>query len=272
MPFVPAHEAHAIDKASATISLGGPSVQSDDWLKILLTTAELGKSRKFTHFTEGVGATFSVVHTDPAGGWPIEARTQMHSVGAGFRRQSADGRSLVEFLVNRNEVRIDLFAYVRWTGFRALILDIAQTILPTFPSQSVVGQIKLEYWDRFVDADEQGKWADVFRSDGRLAPWTTASNQHWHSYMGWFDVTAARKRLVNLHIDTADEPVERGTRRAARVYTSTSTYGDNFGVADRQGLEERLNDLHQLSKAALGDVLSNSMQSAITLFSDTEPL
>lgn len=273
MPFAPAHQAHAIDKVTATITLGGAVVQSDDWLRVLQATLAFGQSRGFTSFAEGVAAAFNVSQAAP-GVWPLEARTQMLSIGVGFKRLDDSGRPLVEFLVNRNEIRVDLHAYVRWQGFLALVLDLSSALLPAYPAGLPVAQLKLEYWDRFLTADPHPVWSEVFRADGRLAAWTIASTNHWHTYMGWFDVKDGRKRLVNLHVDTIDQPTESGLlHRAANIYTMTATVNGAFPSAEAAtALGPRLTDLHDLSKLAVGQVLNPAMQERISLFAQPEAI
>jgi uncharacterized protein (TIGR04255 family) len=271
MSFAPAHQAHAIDKATATLTLGSAVVQSDDWLRVLQATLAFGQSRGFTSFAEGVAAAFNVAQAAP-GQWPVEARTQMLSIGVGFKRLDDSGRPLVEFLVNRNEIRVDLYAYVRWKGFIALVLDLTSALLPAYPADLLVTQLKLEYWDRFLTADPQPVWSEVFRADRRLAAWAIASTDHWHTYMGWFDVEDGRKRLVNLHVDTNDQAAESGSpHRAANIYTMTATLNEAFPSADAAtALGSRFSDLHALSKRAIGDVLNPAMQERISLFAQPE--
>ena len=271
MAFFPAHEAHAIDKVSATITLDGAPIKSDDWLKVILATAELGKDRGFSSFSEGIGAAFSVGQPTP-GALPLEARTQLFSIGVGFKRSGSDGKPLVEFMVQRNEIKVDLHAYVRWQGFRELVLDITSSILPVFPSSVSVSPIKLEYWDRFVSASGQSAWSELFRTDKGLAAWTSSGSDLWHTHMGWFDIKDSRRRLVNLHIDTLDQAGEGGTlQKTAHVYTMTSTVGESFSPSEAATvLATRLDELHEVSKSAVGDVLSPTMQERISLFGKPE--
>jgi hypothetical protein len=44
MTFVPAHEAHAIDKVSAAIILASP-VSADEWLPVILKAADFARQR-----------------------------------------------------------------------------------------------------------------------------------------------------------------------------------------------------------------------------------
>ncbi len=57
MPFVPVHDAHAIDRVSATILFSAP-VASDDWLPILLKGHGVAKDIGFPKFQESLTAAF----------------------------------------------------------------------------------------------------------------------------------------------------------------------------------------------------------------------
>lgn len=268
MSFVPVHEAHAIDRVSATVLFSAP-VASDDWLPILVKAHGVAKDIGFPKFQESFTASFSATAD---AGTPAVATTQVFSVGGGFQLEDA-GKQLAEFVVYRNAVRIDLRTYVRWNGYRELLSSILHPLVSAYPQSTSIAQLKLEYWDRFVSPDQRSQWSELFRSDGRLPGWTTQGTDNWHTYMGWFEgEEGGRRSLVNLHVDTINQPFEDGGLpvQTANLYTLTATIGTPVTIAEEpiEKLLTRFDDLHTISKKAIATVLAASMQERISLFAE----
>ena len=163
---------------------------------------------------------------------------------------------------------LESHAYVRWSGFRELVLDLLPPILGAFPPDWPVAQIKLEYWDRFVSPDGRASWAEVIRADGRLPAWVTESQTDWHSHVGWFDQAGARQRLINVNVDTLNEANEKGEQiQTVRIHTLTATV-ERLEAANAvsKSIAAQIDELHLLSKVTVRDVLSASMAERISLF------
>lgn len=265
MVFVPIHDAHAIDKVTATLVLGGAPVTANHWLPILESVTKLGRELEFPDFHELLAASFSM---DQAPETAPQARTQVQSAGIGFRRLGANGLPLLGFAILRNELRVDSHAYVRWAGFQDLALRIFRSVLPAFPAHVAVSNVRLEYWDRFVNRQQRLPWTDVFRTDGRLPKWFAEGTANWHAYLGWFDEQLPYRRLVNVHVDTLDHPQpDGGVWQTANLYTLTASAGEpmplNLAI---DSIEPMLDELHNLSKQSVQSLLSDSMQERISLF------
>jgi hypothetical protein len=262
MTFAPAHEAHSIDRTSVTVAFGA-SVSPEAWVPIFVRAAEIGRDKEFK-ILEAVSA--GVLTIGGGLGAPPSLTTQILS-GIGFQKLAEDGAPLVDFTVQRNEIRIGSNVYVRWSGFRQLVLDLLTSLLDAFPSEGAVTQIRLEYWDRFINLDGRAPWGEVVRADGRLPAWVVNSPTNWHCHLGWFDGIEP-PRLVNVNVDTLDEPNDKGgSVQTLRLYTLTGTAGllapTNF-VSKTLGSE--LDELHRISKCTVQQVLSIQMTERISLF------
>ena len=64
MPFNPAHEAHAIDRVSATVIFSPDPLTTAEWLPVLLATHSIAEKSGFKDFQEGIVASF-VLATQP---------------------------------------------------------------------------------------------------------------------------------------------------------------------------------------------------------------
>ena len=265
MSFNPVHEAHAIDKASFVMTFG-EQLKPSAWIALMARAIEVGRERELTHPIEGLAAQFSVQHGVP----DVQPSVTLNvmSAGMGFRQASDNGQPLFEFAVQRNEIRIDVHAYVRWAGFRALVLDLIPALQSSLSEAVSIAQIKVEYWDRFVSDDPMSAWSDVVKTDAGPLAWIAGRTSNWHSHMGWFDETGDDLVLVNMDIDALTEGGEpNNLAKAIRLHTFTGYVGPLGSVADVcSTLGDRIDRLHQVSKRTVGEVLSPDMVARISLF------
>jgi uncharacterized protein (TIGR04255 family) len=271
MPFDPAHEAHAIDRVSASVLFGPtPPLTTTEWLPVLMATHAIAQDVGFGTYQEGMAAQFSL-NNEP--GIMASATTNVHSLGAGFRLADQEGRPLAEFMAFRGEIRVDVFAYVRWNGFCDLLRSILPSLIERYPKRFIISQAKLEYWDRFESPNARSPWSDLFQGNHRLPPWVLTQPDNWHVHMGWFETGPdGKRRLLNLNVDNIDARRPDGQSiQTSNVYTLAVATNEALPAADSmEPLFTSFEDLHDASKQAVASVLTLEMQKRISLFAEPE--
>lgn len=250
--FEPAHEAHAIDKVSVSITfssfiLGAP------WLAVIFAAAAFSSDHDLTYVVDPLP-------NDAMPGSPA---------GISFSNMSSDGKPLVELILYRNEIKINSYSYIRWKGFIEFIQDVSNSILTQCPNDIPVYQITLEYWDRFISVTPTDPWSQVFAPGGRLPDLSVREHGPWHAYLGWFEPFDAHRVLINVHVDTLDQSEPSGgPLRSAFIYTMVALRFEAGTPTIQAILASQANELgrlHDLSKCVTGMLLTEEMQNRISL-------
>lgn len=269
--FEPLHDAHAIEQIQIIIGFSEP----------------LGPE-KISHVREAMNAfqdelpgetllqSISLL-VEQSPGATASASTQSQPNGFARLRAGPDAAIQTEVRIEPTAIRVRTTVYTRWATIWAQIGQYLRTIVGTFVENSKVTSVSLVFVDKFVwnGQADQCKPASLLRAASRhLCPHVFTAPDMWHSHTGAFSYADRHtKRLMNVNVDYLEEPGLKGPRRVVGIATVLTDMfnqpeleplhilpGDAFS-----SLEERLGQLHDVSKDIFADVISDAMCDRIAL-------
>ena len=197
--------------------------------------------------------------------------------GFTFSKSRSDGTVETELIASRSSFVYRTLFYTRWSENWASTKKYLKILCAIYSPQAKLASISLSYVDKFVwqgpaDCDPRS----ILRTNSRyLSPYIFETSDLWHSHTGAFvrsdDQT---KRLINVNIDYVDEHVEEAVRRAVVVKT---VLADNFnqegfattdfpnGESVVELIDSHMQQLHELDKEILGDIINFEMAKRIAL-------
>lgn len=287
MPWLPAHQAHAIERVSVTFQFAEP-VPSKAW-QALLNRASVDlpvqgfnvsldeMEFNFAQAPNLVGVPqMNAFVIGPDGLVVPQGQPQTGVGGKTFRRVSGDSvQEEVSLLRTRFIYATTL--YDRWAGCKKRIANVLGLYLSTALNSVDTSLIKLEYWDRFV-SEESGSnavFAQLFRQNSKHVPeFVFDMGELWHNHVGYFVQThAAAKRLINVNLDAIDleerdavNPSIRFQRRSVGIYTMVQdTVRQDASPSDIDATIVALDGMHAILKDVLADVISEEAARLISL-------
>ncbi len=276
MRWSPAHEAHAIERVTATVTFSEP-VNSKPFRGLI---GSLGEKLLRLGFDSQVATTPNPL---PNGGPGIQqfiigptGVMQSHGEGRVFR--FVDGQDLrEEVLFYRDRVHYSATRYARWGSFvsryREVLGHEIEAILPTVPTQTA----QLEYWDRFnFDGDpSEVDYSELFSAGSRYLPsFLQEARDLMHSHVGFFVPSSEGNRfLINVNIDAVDlMPMAQDGHQSAPVRSvGIYTFAQERMEAPRSekldfsDLVSTFNQQHAILNTIVGGVISDSMARRISL-------
>ncbi|MEE1655733.1 TIGR04255 family protein [Microvirga sp. CF3062] len=269
--FVPAHAAHSIDHVSASVAFNG-YLSGTDWLQVLLAAESCARELDLPIYADAIGAQVIPDSPSPGDGRPAAFNMSVSGIGGTFR--SADESIPQGFQFTRSELRVETSAYVRWQGFAEFLNQILTSVLPGYVDHIPIGQIRLEYRDRYIqrvglERANLPAWGQVIKASSFMPVFGTNRIEPWHSHVGWFEAhDEDRRRLVNLNVDTNENfqysPTE--LERTIFVHSLVGLQGPFTREHTRSELvSKEFFLLHERSKSVLSSILTESMQKSISL-------
>lgn len=277
MRWTPAHEAHAIERVSMTVSFNEQAA-SKTWPSLIATLSsklhELGFSSQIAATGVppgflGIGQPLAQIVVGPAG--------VTQSFGEGRTFQIVEGNTLREDIqFFRDRVLYSATRYVGWSGFFSRYRELLGSEVDLLLTSMSPAIVQLEYWDRFNFQGPQNEVAyeELFAPNSRYLPhFARDARDLMHSHVGFFaDSPEGHKRLININVDSVDlmQMTENGQpepKRSVGVYTLaqdriTSDRGREFDAA---GLTSTFDQQHTILKDVIGDVINSAMADRISL-------
>lgn len=269
--FVPIHAGHSIEHVLIGIRFGPEA--SDSCLarihKALGPLESLPKRSKLRGLTVAVGS--------PGAMSPQFSESDI-VLGTAYSRHNAEGNPEAELRIEKSAISYRTNKYVGWRNIWEFLLEnVLSKALPEFARESNPTACLIAYTDKFVckQADTSSSVHDVLRRNSRyLCPYIFDTNDFWHSHTGAFEHPHPQcKRLLNINADYREEQLEEGSRRALLIGTSLTDFFPQRETAlvgqDSASmltfLEDKCQRLHEASKQALSQVLSDSACQRIAL-------
>lgn len=286
MPWKPAHEAHAIERASVTFQFV-EAVPSKLWQSMLNRTTLEYQGKGFNSIAEGLEFNFNPLVAGqamalPAGGMLGWAEAAPQVIGGHIPALPGGSARTFRALVG-NQVREEVSLsqsrlsyssahYDRWKSFEERIYDLLEPLLDSALQVTNLSIIKMEYWDRFVfeGPPTQADYREVLRSDSKYLPsFFFETNELWHSHVGHFIPDREHvKRLININIDAldvADIQPPTSSRRSIGIYSmGQDTFESTLSLALPEA-KNTLDSLHVILKNALANVILPEMAERIGL-------
>ena len=221
----PAHEAHAIERVSATFQFK-EAVPTKRW-HTLVNSASSKLAQDF-----GFGHSFETVEFN------VPSIVGQQVVWQGGPSPAPTGRAfqiiqgaewLEEVNLQRTRFVYSATRYTRWQAFRTRTSGILSQYLKLALEDVDLALVKLEYWDRFVFDGKatEANYETLFNANSKyVSQFALSAPDLWHSHVGYFVPAPTGKRLVNLNIDLIDlnesnllPGSEVTTRRSAGLYS-----------------------------------------------------
>ncbi|MFG1246028.1 TIGR04255 family protein [Xanthobacter flavus] len=286
MPWLPAHQAHAIERVSVTFQFAEP-VPSKAWQALLNRASVDLPLQGFNVSLDEMEFNFPQASNFPGvpqmnafvfgpDGLVPQGQPQTGVGGKTFRRVSGDSVQ-EEISLLRTRFIYATTLYDRWAGCKKRIANVLGLYLSAVLSSVDISLIKLEYWDRFV-SEESGSnavFAQLFRQDSKHVPeFIFDMHELWHTHVGYFLHTHdVAKRLINVNLDAIDleerdatNPSIRLQRRSVGIYTMVQdTVRQDAPPSDIDATMVALDGMHAILKDVLADVISEEAARLISL-------
>jgi uncharacterized protein (TIGR04255 family) len=197
--------------------------------------------------------------------------------GNAFHRSRPDGTVEDELRLDRFSITYRTMNYTRWDAVWRLARSYFERTAPHYARTARVTAVGLNFVDKFVWVGTPSECRPnlLLRPGSRyVVPHVYPAKDLWHSHTGiferWDDQT---KRLMNVNVDCTDEAVANGQRRVIGIM---SVLTDMLNQTDYAPLElaseatlafldERMQQLHVVAKALLGNVINDEMCKRIAL-------
>jgi uncharacterized protein (TIGR04255 family) len=274
LTWLPAHEAHAIERVSVTFQLPEPT-PTKPWLSSLEKATSQFAIAGFGS-TDGVDINLPVggaLPVQPVGAFQPAAPAPLS--GRLFQRV-IDGQVFESVEFHRSRLIYFTTRYERWDDFKKRSLDLIGSYLDEFLQFTSINALKLEYWDRFTFDGPQDapNYGELLRRDSRHVPGFCLDQTNlWHAHVGYFSPAQKHeKRLINLNLDAIDlaaAPTNGGgtaeLRRSVGIYSMAL---DSYGAESPNSAAEavlKADEQHTILKALLKDVITEPMVERISL-------
>lgn len=272
MNWRPAHEAHAIERATLTFSFHQevPAKALHDAVGLVATTI---LSQGFQPSVPSPPNNVFIVSVGAA--TPVQPQIE----GRGF--QIVRGGELIEELVfQRGYVAYTTTRYTRWKTVVERVAALAGTAIIKLMEVVHLSSLKVEYYDRFVfeGEKEQADFSTAIRENSKFVPrFHSGMSDLWHSHVGFFVTTpGGYQRLINANVDVLDvvrnppkPEMPRELRRSIGVYTMSE---DRFFVAGSptppgsiESIFTVADEMHFALKDILREIISPALAEAISL-------
>jgi len=196
--------------------------------------------------------------------------------GVVFHRVRPDGSTAEELTVERTAVTFRTHEYRRWSDMVECINHLLIPVARTLANDNIsnVSVIELRCIDRFNSDDQSIALSELVRSNSPYVPHSAMNRSEMqHVHCGWFEDTSPQgRRLININIDVADEAV-----RSASIFQMISRQSSQPGAlfdGEKPFAEvviEEFNEMHQIDKRLLAELLTDELQSRIQLFGSGNP-
>lgn len=289
MRWQPAHPNHAIERVNLTIQFSEP-VAMKPWQSLLNEATVAFPKVGFNATSDDVELQLSPLVAGGVagasgdalaggvlsrGGMMMGPPSLLSKAGRTFR--VLKGAEIHEELsIRRKQFVYGATLYTGWSG----LTDRLSALIGSLVNQALkvvsVSQLKLEYWDRFVFDGPLTTvaYGELLRKGSRVLPeFIFATNDLWHSHVGYFDETSmSHRRLVNINIDCLDlgDPATFGAapvpKRSVGIYTmAQDNLFEKTSPSDADALKVILDDMHSVLKRALADTITDTAIERIAL-------
>lgn len=271
MTWRPAHEAHAIERATLTLNFA-QEVPTKALNSAVLTIEQAMLAQGFQHFTPPQANDVIIVKF--GGIEPVQSQSE----GRGFQIIRA-GELIEEFVFHRSHFSYSTTRYTRWKPVIERIATLAGPAISKLMDISNISSLKIEYFDRFVfegqcqDADYKA----AFNTESKYLPRFYGNMKDlWHSHVGYFETTAAGyQRLINANIDVLDVVQSQEMKENVKPKRSIGIYtmiDDRFLIPNTASAPTKLgdiltiaDDIHTSLKNILGEIISPTLAELISL-------
>lgn len=274
MPWSPAHEAHAIERVSASIFFSEP-VPTKSWSVISAKAQAVFQNAGFTTVMP------SIPSPPPGLGQPFQILIGPSGVqtsgGEGRIFQVLDGPELREEVhLFRDRLVYNATRYAGWASFWGRIESLVVPFFEDFIVSVNPSITKLEYWDRFnFDGEpDDVNFRELISTKSKFMPSFLAESKNLaHAHVGYFSAApVGHKRLVNANADAIDlmVPSPDGELKPVRSLGLYSLVQDQ--LTPQRGSEiakaeliSTFDELHTILKDVVGDIITNDMADRISL-------
>lgn len=285
MQWKPAHETHAIERVSVTVSFN-EAIPSKIWQPLLdAATASLlalgFDSRSDIGLPPAAARGVMSAHIVFGPGGQVTPGLGENS-GRVFR--TSQGNDGEEIYFQRHLLTYATRGYERWKAFYSRFSDALGESIKDILKYVDISVIKLEYWDRFTfdGPIADASYAELLNADAELLPtFPLTTESLWHSHVGYYAAPpfVGARRLINLNLDAVDLPRRQDDdapggeeqqdgqlSRSVGIYSMAQDMLIAPAIPGALPLEINLLDsLHSELKIVIEDVLSAAAAGAISL-------
>lgn len=212
--FEPAHDAHAIERVVATITLKTP-IDTNDWPNV-------NEALRACAMRVGLPRYLDEIEVAPAnieGDTPKVPALQLHLLHSPrFVQVSDDGAEIGSIGANRTQIQVQTRRYIRWIGFEEVLHEVTRSVASAFPEAARIGSLRLDYADRFVQAgaDQPAPgWDKVLAAGDLISASHFGRSSPWHMFTGWFedytDIGRAPPRTHSIRSSLSELTTRSGT-------------------------------------------------------------
>jgi uncharacterized protein (TIGR04255 family) len=276
--FQPLHEAHAIEQVVFAVQF---NVGLDDtaFTKIIAITEpykellprviDLGAFSFPLLFQSGIPMPPMLQGLQP--------NQQQATAGRSFSKYRDDGSLETELRIERAAISYRTTVYTTWRQLWSAASPYFDAVVPTYADSAQFASISLSYVDKFHwDGNpEDARAAKLLRPGSQyVTPNVYALEDLWHCHTGAFlHPDPETKRLMNINVDCNDENRAGVVRRVLAIATVFTDMFNQPGYPSKAvaGADanaffiERLNQLHDHSKQAFGQIINDGMCRRIAL-------
>lgn len=283
MVWVPAHQAHAIERVNVLLQFSEPipakqmtAILADGSLKFPAVGFN-SQNEESGEFNIQLGPDGPSIAFGQAGLAIGSGQQIQQSMGRVFRR--IEGNEVREELsINRTRVLYSSTRYESWSAYLARLRRLLDETLAKALVVASIQLLKLEYWDRFTfeGKPEDADFTQLFRQESvHLPKFPFDAGRLWHSHIGYYAPDMPqRKRLINLNVDVLDlviggpnnMPVNGQTKRSAGIYSMAQDTRDPTRlIDDSDTVSQVLTELHSDLISILHDILTPTAKDRISL-------
>lgn len=199
----------------------------------------------------------------------IQTSAQPNTGGITFDRLTPTGEAEWAFTAKDNTAVVQCTVYSRWEEIWGNARAYVERFLPVLGENNRIISAGLEYLDEFVILDEKTDWiSDLFdRNSKHLTQNMFETDSYWHCHTGFFSPTQddrgrflTRINLDYINNNEAEHVVVSKMQHQLQLVEAIPF--PEFLQNDMNGFIE---DMHNLNKSVLFDMLSNEMAAAIKL-------
>nr|WP_280923347.1 TIGR04255 family protein [Rhizobium halophytocola] len=196
--------------------------------------------------------------------------------GLVFSFMKPDGNPTWSMTVGGNKIEIECFLYSRWQRVWNSVLRILQNALSAISALKdnlLISSVELAVRDTFITQDPDYALDQLMNRCRFVPEWAFKAGRSWHSHIGWMGDFAERSRtLHNLNADVV--PRESETYIKVTHYQLRNT-GTDLKVqelidSNLAQLDVMFNNLHDVNKNIMSELITKKMGQRIGLSSDHE--
>lgn len=288
MQWLPAHEAHAIERVSLTFHFA-EALPAKPFQVLLEQASSIIHAAGFSGGADehelsggpqvtplggpGIGFQISI---GPRADLGMTTAPKMVVAGRTFQMH-VDGQLREEIELRRSHFVHTSQIYGGWEAHRSRVMSLIGESLNRALPLTNLAAIKMEYWDRFVfdGLPMDAVYGDLLQLGSRYLPnFPRGSNQLWHSHVGFF-VPGADRRLVNINVDAVDvtmvpafnePPGPPQQRRSVGLYTLVQdSIAPAASPGNAEGTISTLEALHTTLKEEFAAVITAEAADRISL-------